>query len=164
MAWSDRNLQITLHQKGARKEFNVGTKPGNYLGWISKDDIVGYDTGGYTGEWGKEGKMAFLHEKEIVLNKQDTKNILEAVKATRGSSSTFSHIANAILETSNKTLEAIASFVGGSTTFTGATPSNDTIQQVVNIEADFSGVKSANEIEKAFENMANMASQYIHRR
>jgi hypothetical protein len=31
-----------------------------------------FDTGGYTGKWGPEGKLATLHEKELVLNKQDT--------------------------------------------------------------------------------------------
>jgi hypothetical protein len=31
-----------------------------------------FDTGGYTGVWGPEGKMAFLHEKELVLNASDT--------------------------------------------------------------------------------------------
>jgi hypothetical protein len=29
---------------------------------------TGMATGGYTGEWGPEGKLAILHEKEIVLN------------------------------------------------------------------------------------------------
>ena len=41
------------------------------------------DTGGYTGEWGKEGRWALLHEKELVLNKNDTANILDAVKISR---------------------------------------------------------------------------------
>ena len=30
--------------------------------------IAGYATGGYTGDWGPEGKLAVLHEKELVLN------------------------------------------------------------------------------------------------
>jgi hypothetical protein len=42
-----------------------------------------FDTGGYTGEWGKEGRLALLHEKELVLNKNDTSNILDAVKISR---------------------------------------------------------------------------------
>jgi hypothetical protein len=37
------------------------------------------DTGGYTGEWGSYGKMAMLHEKELVLNKEDTKNFLASM-------------------------------------------------------------------------------------
>jgi hypothetical protein len=28
-----------------------------------------FATGGYTGEWGPEGKLAMLHEKELILNK-----------------------------------------------------------------------------------------------
>ena len=35
-----------------------------------------FDTGGYTGDWGPEGKLAVLHEKELVLNQQDTSNLL----------------------------------------------------------------------------------------
>ena len=31
-----------------------------------------YATGGYTGDWGGDGKIAVLHEKELVLNQKDT--------------------------------------------------------------------------------------------
>jgi hypothetical protein len=37
------------------------------------------DTGGYTGEWGHSGKLAMLHEKELVLNANDTSNFLDAL-------------------------------------------------------------------------------------
>jgi hypothetical protein len=42
-----------------------------------------YNTGGYTGDWGPEGKWAILHEKEIVLNKDDTVNLLSAISMLR---------------------------------------------------------------------------------
>ena len=29
---------------------------------------IGFKTGGYTGTWGPEGKLAILHEKELILN------------------------------------------------------------------------------------------------
>jgi hypothetical protein len=46
--------------------------------------IPGYDTGGYTGNWNSsQGKLAMLHEKELVLNKEDTKNILGTVELVR---------------------------------------------------------------------------------
>jgi TP901 family phage tail tape measure protein len=45
--------------------------------------IIGGDTGLYTGEWGSGGKLAVLHEKELLLNKIDTSNILKAVNLTR---------------------------------------------------------------------------------
>jgi len=43
----------------------------------------GYRTGGYTGSWGPEGKMAMLHEKELVLNKDDTANFLAGINILR---------------------------------------------------------------------------------
>ena len=46
--------------------------------------LMGYRTGGYTGEWtGDEGKLAILHSKELVLNADDTENILSAVSIIR---------------------------------------------------------------------------------
>jgi len=44
----------------------------------------GFASGGYTGNWSDgSGKMAFLHEKELVLNQEDTENILAAVGMMR---------------------------------------------------------------------------------
>jgi hypothetical protein len=34
--------------------------------------MVKMDTGGYTGDWGPDGKIAMLHQKELVLNAEDT--------------------------------------------------------------------------------------------
>jgi hypothetical protein len=55
----------------------------------SKDDekkvivLRGYATGGYTGAWGPEGRLAMLHQKELVLNADDTKNFLAATDILR---------------------------------------------------------------------------------
>jgi hypothetical protein len=46
-------------------------------------NISWFDTGGYTGTWGPEGRMAMLHQKEIVLNAHDTENFLTAVEIVR---------------------------------------------------------------------------------
>ena len=162
------SLQITTTNSDSKAGYpiNVGPGPGQYVGWIRKTDIVGYDTGGYTGEWGKEGKMAFLHEKEIVLNKEDTSKILDAVKLVRGiSGDALSGLAGMIAETSRRTIEALGAITQAVMPSKIQTQDQgQQIQQNVEINADFSGVKSANEIEKAFENMANMASQYIARK
>ena len=50
------------------------------LGWLRKEDLVGFDTGGYTGKWSPNGKLAVLHEKELILNQKDTRNILDTIK------------------------------------------------------------------------------------
>lgn len=53
-------------------------------GWFRKGDVSAYDTGGYTGNWsGRNGKLAFLHKKELVLNEKDTENMLKAIQALR---------------------------------------------------------------------------------
>ena len=38
-----------------------------------------FDTGGYTGIWGDYGKLGILHEKEMVLNANDTANLLSTM-------------------------------------------------------------------------------------
>ena len=47
-----------------------------------KQYAAGFATGGYTGDF-TDGKLAFLHEKELVLNQEDTKNMLAAVSTVR---------------------------------------------------------------------------------
>ncbi|WP_412677801.1 phage tail tape measure protein [Bacillus swezeyi] len=45
--------------------------------------VSSFDVGGYTGKWGSSGKLAMLHEQELVLNKTDTSNVLKIVELTR---------------------------------------------------------------------------------
>lgn len=42
--------------------------------------IPSFDTGGYTGDFGKEGRLAILHQKELVLNQNDTQKFFKALK------------------------------------------------------------------------------------
>lgn len=47
---------------------------------VGKKLLIPFDTGGYTGDWfGNEGKVAMLHKKEMVLNKNQTSDILKTV-------------------------------------------------------------------------------------
>jgi hypothetical protein len=50
---------------------------------ITTESYEYYDTGGYTGAWGPEGRLAVLHQKEMVLNAQDTENFLLATNILR---------------------------------------------------------------------------------
>lgn len=48
---------------------------------IMKRNGAKFDTGGYTGDWsGNDGRMAILHKKELVLNENQTKDILSTAK------------------------------------------------------------------------------------
>lgn len=45
------------------------------LGWIDLRYVTGLKSGGYTGNWnGTDGKLAFLHQKERVLNAEQTES------------------------------------------------------------------------------------------
>lgn len=108
----------------------------------------GYKTGGYTGEWGPEGRPAILHEKEYVLNAQDTPNVLSAVKIAR----------NVIDKVASMNAFALEGLTGTSIPGTYNTTDNSTTQ-TVEINASFPNANNTAEIEKAFDNLVNMASQ-----
>lgn len=111
-----------------------------------------FDTGGYTGAWGPEGKLAWLHQKELVLNAADTENILASVGILR-------QIANTI------DLNALTS-AGGfiSLMSSGISGNRETLQQEVHIEASFPAVTDKNQIEDAFTDLVNLAAQYANRK
>ena len=117
---------------------------------------IPYDTGGYTGSWGKEGKIAMLHEKELVLNKTDTKNMLDTVNIVRQLGSSLSTIKDTfgtkLTKYSDTMNHNVNSMVIDKT-------STQKLDQNVKIEANFPNVKNANEIETAFNNLVNLASQ-----
>ena len=112
-------------------------------------ETYSFDTGGYTGEWGAEGRMAVLHEKEIVLNKMDTENILNAVSIVRGLDNMISKLGATFL--AGVTSAKIPNII--------STENNNSTAQTVNITAKFPDVTSAAEIEKALKNLVNIASQ-----
>ena len=127
------------------------------LGWIKKSQITAYQTGGYTGDWGgNDGKMAMLHKKELILNAKDTENILATVNIVRDMDSMINSLNDSIFARTNGMVNALNA-IG----LNFNTPGNELSQQV-SIEANFPNVSSRIEIEQAFENLVNMASQYAY--
>ena len=121
-------------------------------GEIEKADVpTKLDTGGYTGEWGHEGKLAILHEKELILNPNDTSNFLEALNISRQ-----------LIEMIE--MNARASSLGlGEMVASTIKDTSQTIEQQVSITAEFPNATDHSEIEEAFDNLINMASQYAYR-
>lgn len=184
LKWSDDigYDTITASKKGSKAyiaDYKGGSKPAiqyifedtNKGGWISvaefKRYFTGYDTGGYTGDWNSsDGKIAMLHEKELVLNKEDTSNMLKIVDSVREintqSLDLSSLIAQQIIDTLYSNMQSIKKdFTLQSQLSMKQGVSNDelTIDQNVTINADFPGVSNAQEIEKAFNSLENMATQ-----
>ena len=110
-----------------------------------------FDTGGYTGKWGNGGKLAMLHEKELVLNKTDTANILNTVEAVRDIASQLS--ANANISAAGLG-ELTSAAIGAGMQF----------EQVVNITAEFPDAVYHDEIKEAFDNLLGRTAQYLLRK
>ena len=110
-----------------------------------------FDSGGYTGPWGSEGKLALLHEKELILNKTDTENILDAVNIIRSMSQS---ITSSLV---NDLVDLVASW---NRLTTNVNSSTEKIPQVITIDATFPNVSVASEIEEAFNDLANQAAQF----
>lgn len=109
-----------------------------------------YDTGGYTGEWGHDGKLAVLHQKELVLNASDTANMLDIVNVVRD-----------IVQQ----IDAQALYSRGQRfNLPRIETRAETLEQNVHIEANFPNATSHQEIEQAFDNLINLASQYANKK
>jgi hypothetical protein len=122
-------------------------------------NIPGFDTGGYTGEWGGgEGRMAMLHSKELVLNAKDTENILDAVSAVRSFASIGNSINEAIMSGIAKMLLSASGKVLGSVSKVDNS-SNDNSQNIFHINAEFPNANDMAEIQAAILSLPRIASQ-----
>lgn len=118
--------------------------------------IPGYDTGGYTGNWNSsQGKLAILHEKELVLNKEDTKNILGTVELVRklsqkidlnAQTARYAFNYHPIINNPKLTDRELQ------------------VNQTVSITAEFPNVQNRTEIEEAFTTLINQASQFANQK
>lgn len=136
--------------------------------------IKEYKTGGYTGSWAggsdvKGGRLAFLHQKELVLNEKDTENYLKAVQEMRkvqaelkdsSTSSIIGTMFKAIGDTISdkiRSYQDAANRVGGRNEF-GFDLDSGIVQHII-INADFPDATQANEIQRAFDQLIGMAAQ-----
>ena len=171
-AWVPTNKVFYSPYFGYNMTYNDAIKDGQWANdifdrWIIENGITGYqelkyydengkmttyDTGGYTGAWGPEGRIAMLHQKELILNAQDTENFLLATGILR-------EIVNKIeLASLAATLKSNAAAQGLEQDL------KSKFEQNVTIHAEFPDATNHNEIEEAFNNLLNRASQYANRK
>ena len=125
----------------------------------SSYNLIGYDTGGYTGnDWTASekanGKIGLLHEKELVLNKADTENILNAVDMVRsmvalGRNGNY----NDIIRQSNNVVD-MASVVQ---------PLDNMGQTLYQVECTFPNATNVDEIQRAILTLPDIAPQYAYK-
>ena len=95
--------------------------------------------------------MAMLHEKEIVLNKTDTKNLLASVEVVRSIASQLDMIGR---------YQRMSELISAHGVINSE---KENFEQNVHISAEFPNVVDHNEIEEAINNLINYSSQYINR-
>ena len=127
----------------------------------SRSQLKHYDTGGYTGDWGSEGRIAVLHQKELVLNQEDTKNMLAAVQSIRElAPSMIAEMRSRISGASNASQALFGSRYSGQ--FADFNRKATELAQNVSINADFPGVRDAIEIKEALESLVQTSAQRIN--
>ena len=120
--------------------------------WL-ENRLPSFGRGGYTGKWGPQGRLAMIHEEELVLNKDDTANFLLATGMLRSIASMIDlNAANSLLATGLQNPFAAAAYAPG------------TLDQNVTIEAHFPNAPDRDEITEAFNTLINTASQYANRK
>jgi LysM repeat protein len=125
---------------------------GSNANLIYPGQVLQLKSGGYTGAWGSYGKMAMLHEKELVLNAGDTENFLASLE--------FLHKILEIID-----LQTMSSQLGGILSSPGMYNNNmNTVEQNVHIEASFPNAVNHSEIEEAFNNLINTSSQFANKK
>ena len=166
----------TVAAKTSSGKFILKSSNGSNNIWIDTDKLkryIGngkplssYNTGGYTGQWpngSTEGRWALLHQKELILNEQDTPKILDAVKLVR-EITTGSIISDMQDRMNNLISNLVNDLIGTYVKLEAAAGSmysdGQTLEQQVHIDATFPNVKDAKEIEAALNNLVNVASQY----
>ena len=138
--------------------------------------LITLASGGYTGNWNSsQGKVAILHQKELVLNEDDTRNILKGVSIAKDLDNLMSqktllnNIAESLFNSQLQNLAALMTEMDSFTSlpseaslFTDGSSSDLNVEQPVYITANFPAVTSRYQIEMAFEDLKNQASQYIY--
>lgn len=118
-----------------------------------------FDTGGYTGEWDNSGRLAILHQKELVLNKDDTENILNAVEFVRGIASS---IGASLLSQLAGMTNATSSIHPVGADYLSSNVSNASSSNVYNVTAEFPNAESVQDIREALLSLPNLVSQKVN--
>ena len=148
-----QNNQITWGNLNTIRLIYEAAFPGTSVKPLD-ENLSSFDTGGYTGAWGVDGKLAILHEKELILNQEDTANILSAVSIMREISEMLDVSLHSGL---NNLLQNVTSHVN-----LGDNDNSIVVEQDITIQAEFPNATDKNEIKAAFDELALLAAQRIN--
>lgn len=121
--------------------------------FLKQMGLPAFKSGGYTGEWGPSGRLAIIHEKELILNQDDTNSLVNIIREYGKLKSTNMDILNLSFNDIISKFKSIINKIN-------LNDQNQVAAQQVSIEASFPNVSVASEIEDAFNDLLNRAAQY----
>ena len=162
--WEARDyINQVLSENGYDEELdpekNVQTSGYKYYLDNARVNTYSFDTGGYTGEWDNSGRLAVLHQKELVLNKDDTENILNAVEFVRGIASS---IGASLLSQLAVMTNATSSIRPVGADYLSSNVNNASNNNVYNVTAEFPNAESVQDIREALLSLPNLVSQKVN--
>lgn len=122
--------------------------------FLKQMGLPAFKSGGYTGEWGPSGRLAIIHEKELILNQDDTNSLINIIRDYGKLKSSNS------MDILNLSFNDIISKFKSIINKINLNDQNQVTAQQVSIEASFPNVSVASEIEDAFNDLLNRAAQY----
>ena len=122
------------------------------VGYSKQNGLNGFDTGGYTGSWDSSGRLAVLHQKEIVLNAHDTENFLAGIEILREITQAIDLQSLSLARMPSIGINSHIASQGGTTL------------QDITVHAEFPNATDRNEIQEAILSLQNYASQFANRK
>jgi hypothetical protein len=116
-----------------------------------------YATGGLADFTGPAWLDGTSSKPELVLNPKDTENLLTAVQGMRGLDPSTLSMLNRYVSSASLAMQFGLSGLSAGSILSGS----DTLQQEVHITAEFPNATDSAEIQSAFDNIINRATQYI---
>lgn len=152
-----------LYQRNQRMWSEAGLSQFAFQNLDKNAGFPAYKTGGYTGEQADDsGRLAMLHQKELVLNADDTENFLKGITMIRDMSSLNGSISNAIISAIGGmalSLGNVKAGIGPSMTSSSTSTDNN----IFNITAEFPNANDVDDIREAILSLPNYVSQYVGR-
>lgn len=133
--------------------------------WAKQHGFDEWNTGGYTGTWNNgdtDGRIGLLHQKELVLNADDTKNFLSGISMIRDMASVNGSINDAIVRSMANMMFSLGNVKAANVNGSSIVNSSSTGENVFNITAEFPNANDVNEIREAILSLPNIASQYVN--
>jgi len=100
-----------------------------------------------------------LHQKELVLNANDTENFLKGITTLRDMTAVNGSIESSIASAVGAMIYKLSGFKTGNISNESVTSNNS--NNIFNITAEFPNVNNVDDIRQAILSLPNLASQYI---